>query len=387
MIVAVPTETFPNERRVALVPTAAAHLIAAGHEVRVQSGAGVQAGYPDDSYREKGVAIVDDRGELLNSADLIAQIRVFHATDERDRSDVEKLRSGQILVGLADARTAVDSMKLLAERGLTVLAMELMPRITRAQDMDVLSSQASLAGYKAVLRAADMLPRIFPLMMTAAGTLKPARVFVVGVGVAGLQAIATAKRLGAHVSAYDVRPAVKEQVHSLGAVFVELPIDTSTSQDAGGYAKAQSEEQVKRQQNLMTETVAESDVVITTALIPAKRAPILVTKAMVEAMSPKSVIVDLAAERGGNCELTQPGKTIEHNGVMIVGDDHLISGVAYHASQMFANNLTSFLKHLTKDGRIAIDTADEITAATLVTRDGKVVHPQVREAIDSPPQT
>jgi H+-translocating NAD(P) transhydrogenase subunit alpha len=386
MIIAVPTETLVHERRVALVPAAVAQLVELGYEVRVQQGAGRPAGYPDVQYGERGAALVADRAELFAAADIIAQVRTPGANPEAGRRDLELLRSGQIVVGLADPLTAGEPIKLLAERGVTLLALELMPRITRAQEMDVLSSQANLAGYKAVIRAAEILPKIFPMMMTAAGTIKPARMFVLGAGVAGLQAIATGKRLGAVVNAYDVRPAVKEQVESLGARFVELPLETAAAEEATGYAKARSEDQLRRQQELMNRVVAESDVVITTALVPGKPAPKLLSAAMIEAMAPGSVVVDLAAERGGNCELTQPGKTIEHHGVTIVGDEIPVAGVAYHASQMYASNLARYLRHLTRGPGLVLDPADEITAATLVTHQGEVVHAGVREALGLPPR-
>jgi NAD(P) transhydrogenase subunit alpha len=401
MIVAIPTETHPGERRVAMVPSAAAQLIKAGHEVRVQRDAGAAAGYPTAQYIERGATIIDGRAELLAAADIIAQVRAATASAAPDsaasgdgRGDLELMKSGQVVVGIADALSAGEPIKRLAARGVTLLALDLLPRVTRAQEMDVLSSQASLAGYQAVIRAADLLGKVLPMMMTAAGTIRPSKVFVIGAGVAGLQAIATAKRLGAVVTAYDVRPAVKEQVLSIGARFIELPLDTAGAEDTGGYAKEQSAEQVRRQQELMARAVEEADIVITTASIPGKKSPVLVTAAMVERMAPGSVIVDLAAERGGNCELTQPGKTIRHGGggggggggVTIVGDDNLIAGVAYHASQMYANNLARYLRHVTgKDGQLALDTADEITAATVVTRGGEIVHPRVREVLGLPP--
>jgi NAD(P) transhydrogenase subunit alpha len=379
MIFAVPKETFASERRVALVPAAAAQLAKLGHEVRVEAGAGEAAGFPDAQYAEKGVPLVAGRADLIAAADVVAQVRTPGANPEHGARDVELLRSGQTVIGLADPLSPGESIRALAARGVTLLALELMPRITRAQDMDVLSSQMNLAGYKAVIRAADEIEKVFPLMMTAAGTIRPAKVFVVGAGVAGLQAVATAKRLGALVSAFDVRAAVKEQVESLGAKFVELPV--TAQEQAGGYAGAQTEEQLARQRELMARVVADSDVVITTALIPGRRAPTLVTRAMVEAMQRGSVVVDLAAERGGNCELTQPGRTVEHNGVRIVGDDNLISGVAHHASQMYASNVVRYVRHLTRDGALNLDTSDEITRETLVTRGGEIVHPRVREIL------
>ena len=396
MIICVPTETYPGEKRVALVPAAAAQLVKAGHAVRVERGAGAAAGFLDEHYARQGATVTADRAELFAAgstdaaaaaaaAVVIAQVRTAGANPVEGRRDLELMRPGQVVIGMADALAAGEPLQLMADRGVTLLALDLLPRVTRAQEMDVLSSQASLAGYKAVVRAAELLEKVLPMMMTAAGTIRPSKVFVIGAGVAGLQAIATAKRLGAVVTAYDVRPAVKEQVQSLGARFVELPIDTAGAEDRGGYAKEQSAEQVRRQQELMSAAVAEADVVITTASIPGKKAPVLVTAAMVEGMAAGSVVVDLAAERGGNCELTRPGQTIDHRGVTIVGDDNLIAGVAHHASQMYANNWSRYLRHVTtKDGTLKLDAADEITAATLVTHGGAVVHPRVRAILGLP---
>jgi NAD(P) transhydrogenase subunit alpha len=293
------------------------------------------------------------------------------------------MRPGQIVVATCEPLTSPDQTRAMAETGVSLLALELMPRITRAQSMDVLSSMATIAGYKAVLLAADTLPRMFPMLMTAAGTVAAARVFIVGAGVAGLQAIATAKRLGGIVEAYDVRPAVKEQVQSLGGKFVELELATDASEDAGGYAKELGEDFYKKQREMMLRVVAGTDVVITTAAIPGKKAPILVTREMVECMHAGSVIVDLAAERGGNCELTKPGETVEHAGVTILGPLNLAATIPYHASQMFSKNVATFLLHLAKEGTITLDTEDEITAGTLVTRDGAVVHPRVLEAMNA----
>ena len=283
------------------------------------------------------------------------------------------------MIGFAEPLTAHAATEAVSARGASLFAMELMPRITRAQSMDALSSMASIAGYKAVLLAAHELPRMFPMMMTAAGTLAPARVFVIGAGVAGLQAIASAKRLGARVEAYDVRPAVREQVESLGARFVELPLETAAREDKGGYAKAQDESFYRRQRELMAKTVAASDVVITTAAIPGKKSPVLVTADAVAGMSPGSVIVDLAAERGGNCELTKADETVHVHGVTILGPTNLPSTVPYHASQMYAKNITTFLQHLVKDGAVRFDLDDEITRETLVTHQGAIVHARLRQ--------
>jgi NAD(P) transhydrogenase subunit alpha len=289
------------------------------------------------------------------------------------------MRSGQTVIGACEPLTELDAATEVAKTGATLFSMEMMPRITRAQSMDILSSMATIAGYKAVLLAADALPKMFPMMMTAAGTLAAARVFVVGAGVAGLQAIASARRLGAVVHAYDVRPAVREQVESLGGKFVELELDTDSAEDAGGYAKELGEDFYTKQREMMLEVVADSDVVITTAAIPGKKAPILVTREMVEGMQRGSVIVDLAAERGGNCELTVPGERVEHDGVTILGPLNIPSDVPYHASQMYSKNVTTFLLHLIDDDELVIDPDDEITKGTLITRDGSVVHPRVLE--------
>ena len=375
--IGVPKETFPGERRVALVPGSLAALKKLGAEVLVESGAGEQAGFLDESYNSAGATIVSDRDQLFGDADIICQVRAAVANPDQGQADIQRLREGQILVAQCDPLTDPQAMSKVAERKAVAFAMELMPRITRAQSMDVLSSMATIAGYKAVLIAASHLPQMFPMMMTAAGTLTPARVFVIGAGVAGLQAIATARKLGAVVSAYDVRPAVKEQVQSLGAKFVEMELDTAEGE--GGYARAMDEEFYRRQRELMLRVVADMDVVITTAAIPGKQSPILVTENMVQVMPPGSVIVDLAAERGGNCELTKGGETIIAHDVTIIGPLNIPSEIPKHASQMYSNNLTTFLKSLIKDGKPVLDMTDECIAGTLVTRGGDVVHSFVRE--------
>src|SRR6187200_34631 len=377
MRVGVPRETFAGETRVALVPAAVPALVKSGLEVAVESGAGVSAGFPDELYRAQG-ATLSSRQDVFKTADIILQVRALPA-------DSSLLRSGQTVIGFADPLGAPKPIRDLAPAGVNLFSMELMPRITRAQSMDALSSMATIAGYKGVLLAATTLPRMFPMLMTAAGTISPARVFIMGAGVAGLQAISTARRLGAKVEAYDVRPAVKEQVQSLGAKFVELPLESADAEDKGGYAKAQDESFYKRQREMMLKVVAASDVVITTALIPGKRAPILLTTEMVEAMAPGSVIVDLAAERGGNCELTKPDQVVMHQGVTILGPSNLPAMVPYHASQMYSKNITTFLAHLLgKNGAaqasLAINTDDEITKETLLTRGGAVVHERVGAA-------
>ena len=382
MIVGAVKESFPGERRVALVPASVAPLVKADFEVRIESGAGASAGFPDARYEEKGAKIVA-RDEVL-TADCLLQVRAAGANPDGDAADFAKLHEGQVVIGLCDPLGMPDEARAVAESKITLFSLELVPRITRAQSMDVLSSQATIAGYRAVLLAATALPKIFPMMTTAAGTITPAKVFIVGAGVAGLQASASARRLGAVVSAYDVRAAVKEQVQSLGARFVEMGIDAEKSEGEGGYAKAMDEEFYRRQRELMTKVVAEQDVVITTAAVPGKKAPTLVTEEMVEAMPPGSVIVDLAAERGGNCALTQPGETIVAHGVTILGPANLPSEVPYHASQMFAKNVTTFLNHLVKDGRFELNLEDEITRESLIARDGQVVHPKVRELLGLP---
>jgi len=372
--VGVPRETWPGENRVALIPAAAAALKKAGLDVVVERDAGVAAGFPSSAYEAAGVSLAP-RDAVFSSADILLQVRSPPA-------DAGRLRRGQTVIGFADPLGSPDAIRTLAEAGAIAFSMELMPRITRAQSMDALSSMATIAGYKGVLIAADHLPRMFPMLMTAAGTLTAARVFIVGAGVAGLQAIATARRLGAKVEAYDVRPAVKEQVQSLGARFVEMPLETADAEDKGGYAKAQDESFYRRQREMMLKVVANTDVVITTALIPGKKAPTLVTREMVEAMPPGSVLVDLAAERGGNCELTRPDEVVVHHGVTILGPSNLPAMVPNHASQMYSKNITTFLSHLLgKDGAaksaLTIDPADEITRETLLTRDGAIVHARV----------
>ena len=377
MIVGTVKETFPGERRVALTPNVMAGLTKAGCELVVESGAGAEAGYPDQAYTDKGARIAS-RAEVFETADVLLQVRGLGANPEHGRADLEQLRRGQVLLATFEPLTAVDAVREVAERGVTLFALELVPRITRAQTMDVLSSMATIAGYKGVLLAASHLPKMFPMMMTAAGTIKPAKVFVIGAGVAGLQAIASSRRLGAQVEAYDLRPAVKEQVESLGAKFVEMELDAEASQDAGGYAKAMGEEFYKKQREMMTRVVAEHDVVITTAAVPGKKAPLLVTAAMVQGMQPGSVIVDLAAERGGNCELTRPGETVVEHGVTILGPVNLPATVPFHASQMFAKNISTLLYEFTsKEGGLNFDMENEVIAGCLVCRDGQVIHERV----------
>ncbi|UCG53798.1 MAG: Re/Si-specific NAD(P)(+) transhydrogenase subunit alpha [Candidatus Latescibacterota bacterium] len=382
MIVGVPKETFAGERRVAVVPETVPALVKSGAEVLVESGAGIAAGITDDSFTRKGAKIAS-RSEIFDRAEVIFQVRTLGANPEAGRADLDKMKQSQIVIGFTESLGEPGLSKDLAQRGVTLFSLELLPRITRAQSMDVLSSMATVAGYKSVLLAAETLPKIFPMFMTAAGTIAPARVFVIGVGVAGLQAIATAKRLGAVVSAYDIRPAVKDQVLSLGAKFVELELEAGDAEDKGGYAKAMDEEFYKKQREVMTKVVAENDVVITTAAVPGKKAPILVTEEMVKGMSPGSVVVDLAAERGGNCDLTKPGETVEVHGVSILGPLNVPSTVPYHASQMYAKNITTFFQNLVKDGAIDLNMEDEIIKDTMVAKGGEVVLPRVRELLEA----
>ncbi|HTM52847.1 MAG TPA: NAD(P) transhydrogenase subunit alpha [Pirellulales bacterium] len=379
MIVAALRETFPGERRVALVPASVPPLVKAGWEVRIEKSAGLAAGFPDAEYQEKGAAIVS-RADAL-AAQCLVQVRTLGANPQAGMADLPQLHAGQVLIGLADPLGMPAPQQVLAERGVTLFGLELVPRISRAQSMDVLSSQATVAGYRAVLLGATALGKMFPMLTTAAGTITPAKALVIGAGVAGLQAIASARRLGAVVSAYDVRSAVKEQVQSLGARFVEMSLVTAQTEAAGGYAKQMDESFYRQQRELMLNVVAASDLVITTAAVPGKKAPTLVTAEMVAAMATGSVIVDVAAERGGNCELTKPGETIVSGGVTILGPTNLPAEVPYPASQMYAKNVTTFLAQLAKDGEWRIDRKDEIVRETLIAIGGNVVNERVREVL------
>ncbi|MBI2090506.1 MAG: Re/Si-specific NAD(P)(+) transhydrogenase subunit alpha [Deltaproteobacteria bacterium] len=381
MIVGVPAGSHPHERRVALVPAVVPVLSKNGLKVLVEHGAGEKAGFPDTAYEKQGARIAVDRAHLFSEAGIIVRTHGFGANSPARNADLELLHSGQVVLGLLDPLANPESIRELAETGATAFALELLPRVSRAQSMDALSSMATVAGYKAVLLAAGLLKKMFPMMITAAGTITPSRVFVIGAGVAGLQAIATAHRLGAVVQAYDVRPAVKEQVESLGAKFVELGLETTEAETTGGYAKAMDENFYRRQRELMTRVLAESDVVIATAAVPGKRAPILITREMVEGMRSGSVIMDLAAETGGNCELTSPGETVEVNGVSIVGPVNLPSTIPYDASQMYARNIAAFLQLLVKNGELYLDFEDQILRETLVTHNKEVVHPRLRESL------
>jgi NAD(P) transhydrogenase subunit alpha len=373
IIAGVVTESAPGERRVALVPSALTLFAKTGIQILMQPGAGLAAGFLDAEYAEKGVRIAKDRAAVFAESQVVLQVRSLGANPETGSSDLRLIRPGQVLIGFGEPLTAGDAAKALAERRASFLAMELMPRITRAQSMDALSSMATIAGYKAVLIAADNLNRMFPMLMTAAGTIAPARVLIIGAGVAGLQAIATARRLGAVVSGYDIRDVVKEQIESLGARFVVLDV------------KAMSEDFLRRQREAMASVLAQNSVVITTAAVPGRKAPVLITRDMVEKMAPGSLIVDIAAERGGNCELTRAGEVVEQNGVRIFGPVNLPSAIPYHASQMYAKNIATFLKYLvSKEGNLVLNRDDEIVSETLVTHDGEVVHPRVRELLGLP---
>lgn len=379
--VGVPRETFPGERRVAVTPKACDALRKLGLEVLIEVAAGVEAGFPDEQYTSRGARMAS-RPEIFGAANVILQVLGLGANPVEGRADLSLLRSGQMLIGFGEPLTAAGEYSDLASAGVTSFAIELMPRITRAQSMDALSSMATVSGYQAALLAAVTLPKMFPMLMTAAGTITPAKVFVLGAGVAGLQAIATARRLGAVVCAYDVRSAVKEQVESVGAKFVVLDVDAGASEDKGGYAKVMDDAFYRRQRELLTEVLRTQDVVITTAAVPGRKAPVLITTAMAEAMTPGSVIIDIAAERGGNCELTRAGETLVRNGITIVGPVDLPSRAPRDASQMYASNITAFLKLLVRDGALHLNRDDEIIRETLVTHGNEVVHPRVRELLD-----
>ena len=375
--IGVPREIATGERRVALIPESLKGVVAAGGEVAIERGAGVEAGFLDEAYENAGARIADSAAEVLGGSDLVLKVQPPRMR-ESGKHEIDDMREGAALISFLQPLNETERVERLAKRRLSAFSMELMPRITRAQSMDALSSQSTIAGYRAVLLAAAALPRIFPMLVTAAGTLKPAKLLVIGAGVAGLQALGTAKRLGAVTSAYDTRDAVKEQVQSLGAKFVELDLESGDAEDAGGYARAQSEEFYEKQRVELGKHVAASDVVITTALVPNQPAPRLITAAAVAQMKPGSVVVDLAAEAGGNCELTEPDAEIVKHGVTLIGYTNLPSQVSNHASQMYAKNLVTFLQHLMKAGSLRIDLEDEITRGTLVTHQGEIVNQTVR---------
>jgi NAD(P) transhydrogenase subunit alpha len=382
LIVGVPRETAPGERRVAMTPDTVKRLTASGVVVKVESGAGLASGHSDESYVAAGATIVADAAEAFNA-------QVVIKVQKPDANEAALLRPGTTIIAILQPMTNVDLVRDLAARDITAFSMDAIPRTTRAQSMDVLSSQATVAGYKAVLMAADTLPKFFPMLTTAAGSIVPAKVLVVGAGVAGPQAIATARRLGAGVEAYDTRPVVTEQVESRGAKYVDIPVDTSDTQTAGGYAKEVSAETLRKQQEVLADHAAKSDVVITTAAVPGRPAPRLISQETVERMRPGSVIVDLAAETGGNVELTRAGETVEHNGVKIMGQLNLPSTMPVHASQMYAKNIQNLLDLLIKNGKLDPDFEDEIVKGTVITRGGAIVHEMTKQRVaeqDSPAQ-
>lgn len=370
MKVGILKETIAGERRVALVPELVSKLTAAGLEVWVQSSAGIEAGFSDNDYAVKGATV---------SENVVAQAEILLKVRGPTASETSQLRGSSTVIGLLEPYSNAQQIQLLASKKITAFAMELMPRIARAQSMDVMSSMSTIAGYKAVMLGANRLPKFLPLLMTAAGTIPPARVFVIGAGVAGLEAIGTAKRLGALLEAYDTRPAVKEEVESVGAKFVELDLHAADAGEQGGYAKAQSTEFYQKQQDMLRTHVAAADIVITAALVRGTRAPELITAAMVHNMKPGSVIIDLAADQGGNCALTKPGEEVVIHGVTVIGPVNLPSSMPFHASAMYARNITNFLMHLAPDGRVQIDLNDELTRATLVTHRGEIVNEALRK--------
>jgi proton-translocating NAD(P)+ transhydrogenase subunit alpha len=384
MTIGIPKESFPGERRVALTPASVLKLVEAGHEILIESEAGEGAGYTDQDFKQTGASIVPSRNKLFASAQVVLQVLALSANPPAGLADLELMSPAQVLIAFLRPFGNKENLMQLAQSQVTAFAIELLPRITRAQPMDALSSMSTVAGYKAVLSAADFLPKMFPMLITAGGTIKPARIFVIGAGVLGLQAIATARRLGAVVQAYDVRPAVKEEVESLGARFVELPLETSESKNAGTYATAKDEVFYRRQQDLLTEVVAQCDVVIASAVVRGRKAPVLITEAMIRKMAPGSVIMDLAGERGGNCALAEAGKTVVRHGVTIASPINIASSVAVDASQMYAKNVSAFLRYLFKAGELRLDMEDEILSETLVTHMGKVVNPRIREFFEFP---
>lgn len=384
MNVAVPKEIAPDERRVAVTPDVAARLISAKCPVFVEAGAGAQAGFLDSAYEAAGAVMVPDAGELYGRADMVLKVNrplpIATADGAPPAHEADRLRAGCALIAFLQPLIYPDLAQRLAQANVTSFSMDAIPRISRAQSMDALSAMSNCAGYKAVLLAAEVLPKFFPMLMTAAGTIAPAKVLVLGAGVAGLQAIATARRLGAVVSAFDTRPVVKEQVESLGATFVAAPVHED-SETAGGYAKELSEAQQRAERDVIAKAVAEADVVITTALVPGKRAPLLIAKETVAAMRPGSVIVDLAAEMGGNCELSEAGKTVVKHDVTILGPLNLPSTMAFHASQLYAKTVLSLFNHLVKDGALQLDMNDEITRGVCITHEGKIVHQATRALV------
>jgi NAD(P) transhydrogenase subunit alpha len=385
MIIGIPKESYPGERRAAITPAVVPSLTQMGLKILIEAKTGEGAGYSDLDFNDRGAKIAASRQEVFSSADVIIQVLALSANPPAGLADLKLMHSGQTLIGFLRPLARNENLNKLAQTGVTAFALELLPRITRAQPMDALSSMSTLAGYKAVLEAAAALPKMFPMIMSAAGTLKPARVLVLGAGVLGLQAIATARRLGGVVQAYDIRPAVKQEVESLGAKFVELPLDTDESTKPGGYAKAKDDIFYRRQREVLGSVVAESDVVICAAVVPGSHAPVLVTENMVKTMAFGSVVVDLAGEWGGNCEIAEPDCTFVKHGVTIMSPININSTIAVHASQMYAKNISALLHYLIKDGKVSLDLEDDIIAGMLVTHDGKIVHPRVRGLLNLAP--
>lgn len=382
MILGLLVEKSHLEQRVALTPANVKKLISLGLTVVVEETAGARSGFMDDDYALAGASLLKDRQAIISQADILVQVQAFGFGYLNESLDCEHLKAGQIVIGCMDPLTRPKIAEFYAEKQVTAIALELVPRISRAQSMDMLSSMATIAGYKAVLMAAEQSNRMFPMLMTAAGTVAPSRVFIIGAGVAGLQAAATAKKLGARVEAYDVRLAAREQILSVGVTPISLDLETEESEGKGGYAKAQSEDFIARQQQLMTEVLARQDVVITTAAIPGKTSPVLITKAMVEQMKPGSVIIDLAAERGGNCELTILGTTVNHQGVTIIGPDNIQATVPHHASQLFGKNIENLVSHLLDDeGKVELDFSDEIIGDTVLSYKGEVSNSRIKNLL------
>ncbi|MDH5655411.1 MAG: Re/Si-specific NAD(P)(+) transhydrogenase subunit alpha [Spirochaetia bacterium] len=378
MIISVAKEITKGEKRVAIVPESISKLTKIGHAVQIEAGAGKASGFSDEEYAEAGAKIISDIAALYSGTDLLLKVQPPEVHPSAGKHELEMLKPGALLIGFLFSLINIEAVKKAASLKIDMISMDAIPRITRAQRMDALSSQTNLAGYKAVLMAANEINKIFPLMMTAAGTISPAKVVILGAGVAGLQAIATAKRLGAVVEVSDVRPAVKEQVESLGAKYIEPPGEEL--EGSGGYAKEASAEYLQKQQDILTEHLSEADAVITTAQVPGKKAPVLITEAMVQRMKPGAVIVDMAAGTGGNCELTKPDQTIEISGVKIIGDVNIISHVAYNASQLYSRNLLSLIEYLTDNGSLKLELTDEIVAGSMICKDGQIVHEATKAA-------
>lgn len=374
MIIAIPKEIHPGENRVACTPDVSSKLIKLGYEVHIQKDAGLSAGFKDEQYEKAGAKIVDDVEQLFSSADLVLKVQ------KPDETEIKKLKKGTLLISFVYALHYPNIAKTCAENGIDLIAMEMVPRTTLAQKMDALSSQANIAGYKSVILAANYLGKIFPLMMTAAGTISPAKVVIMGAGVAGLQALGTAKRLGAVVEVSDIRPSAKEEVQSLGGKFIEVET-TENMQDERGYAKEASEEFLRKQKELIFKHITEADIVITTALVPGKKAPVLVTEEMVKNMKPGSVVLDMAVEFGGNCEISEAGKTVKKYDVTIIGETNLPSLVPTHASEMYAKNLLALIQHIGKNGQVELKLEDEIVKGCLVSRNGEVINDRIKELL------